>query len=107
MMKLPKKIKVGPFNVTCVVVPRMVENEGVWGKYDHLRYRLRISDGHPDDVALLDTVLHELFHAIYHVYNIKDDDEEERTVHTLATGFTQVLLDNPQLVKYINEVIGQ
>ena len=53
----------------------------------------------------LEIAVHELLHAIWANYNIQDEDDEERTVSQLATGLTQVLLDNPELLKYIQSQV--
>lgn len=55
-------------------------------------------------VMVLDTFLHEVYHTIFYVYNIEGEDDEERTICTMATGFTAVLIDNPELVKLISKV---
>lgn len=50
-------------------------------------------------LVVLDTLLHEVKHAIWNEYNLGDSEEEEKAVHVLATGLTQVLYDNEELVK--------
>ena len=55
---------------------------------------------HP--VEELDTLLHELFHAIWFQMSMGEHPpEEEVIVRKFAGGLTQVLQDNPQLIKYI------
>jgi hypothetical protein len=53
----------------------------------------------------LDTVLHELLHAICHVMNVpfQNQDAEETVVHMMGTGLAGVFLDNPSLLAYIAE----
>jgi Zn-dependent peptidase ImmA (M78 family) len=60
-----------------------------------------------------DTVLHELLHAVFHLYDVRsslpedgDGDVkklEERVVRPLATGLLVLLRDNPKLVDYLLE----
>jgi len=57
-----------------------------------------------DPTIVLDTFIHEIYHAIWYFSNILDSDREERVVTTLTTAFTAVLIDNPELVKLINKV---
>ncbi len=54
----------------------------------------------------LDTVLHEVLHAICHVMSIPfpNHEAEETTVHMLGTGLAGVFLDNPSLLAYIAEI---
>lgn len=51
----------------------------------------------------LDTVLHELLHAIGHVMFVpfSSHESEETIVHMMGTGLAGVFLDNPDLLAYI------
>jgi len=48
----------------------------------------------------LEVLLHEILHAIFHVFVIKDEDKEERTVSILGTALACVFQDNPELIKH-------
>ncbi len=63
-----------------------------------------VQDGqHP--VEELDTLLHELFHAIWFQMSINEHDaEEEVIVRKMAGGLTQVLMDNSHLQDYIRAI---
>lgn len=57
-------------------------------------------DQHPVEEA--DTVLHEIMHALCALMNLNLTDEvEEHVVRKLATGLTQVFVDNPHLLVYL------
>lgn len=108
MAKLPKKLKVAAFDIVVeplTPVTSLAKNQQ--GLFNALLQRIEIMTPSIDGLNQLDTVLHEVFHAIYWAYNIEDRDDEERTVATLATGLTQVLRDNPQVLKYINETLKE
>ena len=45
-------------------------------------------------------ILHELGHAIYYIYNLKDRDEEA-TVDSFANGYTEIFKRNKQLTKWM------
>jgi hypothetical protein len=50
----------------------------------------------------VDTLLHEVFHAIWAIGQLKDKgQEEERAVAVMATYMTQVIRDNPHLMRWI------
>ena len=51
----------------------------------------------------LDTLVHELFHAIFNVTGVQVSDEE-KVVHTLATGLTTVMIDNPAFMSAIRQL---
>jgi len=51
-----------------------------------------------------DTVLHEVLHGLVRIVGlVKDDDEEERIVATLAPILLDALRANPALVRYLTE----
>jgi len=49
------------------------------------------------------TLFHELLHLLYYNYNIKDEDDEERTVESLARGMAQLWRDNPEIIKSLDK----
>lgn len=58
---------------------------------------------HPVEEA--DTLLHEIFHAIWYCMNISHGGtDEEGVVHRMASGMLQVLMDNPSLLKYYQAI---
>lgn len=54
----------------------------------------------------LDTVVHELLHAVAHVMCIPfgSVEQEEAAVRALGTGLCGVILDNPAVLKYFAEL---
>ena len=48
----------------------------------------------PND-SMQDTFLHEVFHAIVHVMDLKETETEENYVRRLATGLCTVWNNNP------------
>lgn len=56
-----------------------------------------IAEGGDRAVSL---ILHELGHAIYYIYNLKDRDEEA-TVDSFANGYTEIFKRNKQLSKWM------
>lgn len=56
-----------------------------------------IAEGGDRAVSL---ILHELGHAIYYIYNLKDRDEEA-TVDSFANGYTEIFKRNKQLTKWV------
>ena len=60
-----------------------------------------IEEGGDKAVSL---VLHEIGHAIYYIFNLKDR-EEEPTVDSFANGYTEVLKRNQQLKNWIAQEV--
>lgn len=53
------------------------------------------------------TLLHELFHAIFFCYNIREKSDEETIVTKLANGYNEIMIRNPKLRDYFRKVWGQ
>ena len=100
-MELPKIIKVAGFDITIERMNHAVSmSDQVFGDWTPIEQKIRI------DLALsrhkvVDTMIHELLHAIHWAYVIKNEDEEERIVSVTSTALTQVFRDNPDLMKWI------
>lgn len=65
---------------------------------------IAVKDGqHPVEEA--DTLIHEIFHGIWYCMHISGSGAgEEEVVRRMASGFMSVLMDNPDLLKYLSAV---
>lgn len=94
-LRLPKSLKIGYKTYT---VRDMTETERIHSNSRGITYDdkglLVVCTEKGDRQEQLNTLLHEILHACYHVGNLQDDDDEERTVHGLANVLLQVLTDN-------------
>ena len=52
----------------------------------------------------LSLLLHEVGHALYYIFNLKDR-EEEPTVDSFANGYTEVFKRNPKLLNWITQQV--
>jgi hypothetical protein len=69
--------------------------------FKHLN-QIEIADGQPPGEEL-DTVMHELIHAAFHAVQVQLPEEmEEHIAGTLGSALAGILLDNPQLIAYID-----
>lgn len=57
-----------------------------------------------NEIETVNTLIHEILHAVYHQANLECGDTEERLVCTLTNGLVAVFRNNPQLVKYIKRL---
>lgn len=103
MSRRPKKVKVKEKEY------KIVSRSKRWGKkHDAMgmitfnRNLIEVDESQSKE-AMVDTVLHEILHAVVAEYGIKFKNlrEEERVVHTMANGLTDVYKDNPALVDWI------
>ena len=99
-MKPSMIIKVGAIDVEVLSVP--LDGE-LFGDFDYLKARIRVEEDLKGPL-LVDTILHELFHAFWQIGKLKDKkEEEERVVSVMATIMTQVLRDNPNLITWLQK----
>ena len=107
MTKRPAKIKVACFDIDVI---DFTQHEATllarFGEFSALENRIRI-DPAINRIKGIDTLLHELSHAIYWAYGIEDEDKEERIVGTFATAWTQIFRDNPDLLVFIQESLKE
>jgi len=63
-----------------------------------------VKDGqHPVEEA--DTLLHEIFHAVWYCMSISSGGAaEEEVVRRMASGMLSVIMDNPDLLKYFQAI---
>ncbi len=102
--KLPAEIKVASHMYKVSLKDREWYHEsGKRGECDKNETKIWISEGMTVS-RTVETFIHEILHAVYYEYGIQDEDEEERIVTALATGFSQVIKDNPELLKYLTRV---
>ena len=93
-------IKVGAIDVEVLSIP--LDGE-LFGDFDYLKARIRVEEDLKGQL-LVDTILHELFHAFWQIGKLKDKkEEEERVVSVMATIMTQVLRDNPNLITWLQK----
>lgn len=96
--QLPRTIRVGPFDIRIEPVDDL---GGSWGTYEGAKLLLQVERGVQCRFRALDTVIHEINHAIWTTYGLGENEPEERAATVLATGWTQVYRDNPLLLAWI------
>lgn len=98
---LPKKVRILGRDYKILIKDDM---EGLAGECRCTACQIDIQDEqHPVEEA--DTVLHEILHAIHYLMDIGLSHKlEEHVVRKVATGLTQVFLDNPKLLIYLANV---
>lgn len=104
---LPEKIRVGPFDMRLIPMETYTANAmEVFGYFKRDEQVIAFEATPSTCEGIADTLLHEILHAIWWAYGIEDRDEEERTVATMATAWTQVYRDNPWLLKWLAKALA-
>lgn len=76
-----------------------------WGEFSSVEQMIRIREDMPTPQQAANTLLHEVNHAVFWLYGVGKDDDEERIVTTLANAWTAVYRDNPWLPFWLSECI--
>ncbi len=104
-MKLPDKVKVAGFDITIEDwPPHQANTRDSFGEFTTYDLVIRIDMSVPR-TKILDSFLHEISHVIYWAWKLSDDDKEERYVSAMATAWTQIFRDNPDVLKFIQEAL--
>jgi len=89
------EIKIGPYTYAVHFLEAQPGNDN-FGY--HLPHELKIYVYRTGNPQLdLDTLWHEIKHALWYMLGLSQGDEEERIVRPLSTGELMVLKDNPKL----------
>lgn len=105
--QLPATVRIGPFDFGLEKWPLLEATAASrWGECDKALLKIRVQERFPTNHKAVDTLLHEICHAIYWAFNIMDEDGEERTVQAMSTGWTSVFRDNPWLSGWIKEALA-
>ncbi len=100
-VRKPKQVKVVGQTFQVTFHDTLVsEDDGqkIQGDMSSQEGRIRVKNSRP--FVEVDTLIHEIFHALEYKVGL---EHNEYWVHRIATGFTQVLKDNPAVVRYIIE----
>ncbi len=102
-VKRPTQIRILAFDIEIQDwPPHSARNK--FGEFSALENLIKV-DFSTDKINVVDTLLHEINHAIFWAYGILDEDHEERIVATFSTAWVQVYRDNPWLLEFIKHTL--
>jgi hypothetical protein len=93
--ELPETIRIGGFDFAIVKWPSasaMASNR--FGEFSSVEQIIRIQRDFATRYKAADTLLHEITHAIFWVYGIGKDDDEERICAAMGSAWMQIHRDN-------------
>ena len=101
MISLPASVKVGYVDYQLVLWESIEATAASRkGECCNLTSVIRVrADMAPRSFA--ETLIHEILHACFYVFDIRDDDKEEKTVSVLSVALATVWRDNPSVVAFI------
>ena len=101
---LPTTIRVGPFDLRIRI--HVFDDVDTSGDHAHGELTIRLNPHQANSHAFaVDTLLHELCHAIHRTYGLTVGDTEERYCSTMGTALTQILRDNPKLLTWLTKAL--
>jgi len=102
-VSLPESVKISGYTFKFSVLDRIQANaDNVYGRFSSQTLIIEIDTSVPS-FHVLDSFIHEITHAIYWCYNLRDGDSEEKVVSLIARGWQQVYRDNPDVLKFISD----
>lgn len=104
--RLPKRVKIGAYTYT---IERLTAtdtdlgegNDGITN-FDSLRVLIHDTLNFQN---VVNTLYHELNHAVNHVFGIDDNSSEEDIATQSANGWLALRIDNPTVDRWINRAI--
>lgn len=92
-MKIPKQIKVcGHVYEIEACDDAWMDDSEKWGQCDRQKLKIKYFSGLPES-RMIETVLHEIVHAIYYEYDLETARTEEEFVTRMSAGLYQVFTD--------------
>lgn len=102
--RLPAAIRVGALDYKIEAwASEAAHAASRFGECDNFQMAIRVSIRCGPPVRIAEVFMHEVLHAICHVYNIEDEDKEERICNRIGYALTALYRDNPWLGAWIEE----
>jgi hypothetical protein len=102
---LPKKIKVGTLTYSIVIVPDLKDEHGerCAGLCSYEKQTVELEAEAPSCEFAVDTLIHELCHAMWSERKLKKRADEETVVEAFGTALVALFQDNPKLINWIKK----
>lgn len=103
---LPSHVKIGPYKFRLELWDALGSiSSNRYGEISTIEQRITIARAHSSPEKLLDTLLHEINHALYWLADLNDGEKEENVVRRLTTAQVQLFADNPWLNMFIQRAL--
>jgi hypothetical protein len=77
-----------------------------WGEFEPASQSIVLQEEYPSAHKAMETLLHEIGHAIWWAMGLQDADNEERVVRAFGTALASVFRDNLWLSEWLSEWSG-
>ncbi len=107
----PKTLRIGPYDWRIKLIPGLKDEKGeeLAGQCDERGFSLEFNPDeaiHPFPLLAMETVLHEIHHAVFSVCSFQPGDTEERICTLHARMMTQIYRDNPCLLDWMGAIVS-
>lgn len=106
MDDLPPAVRIGPHDIRFATLGP-AEAQRNYGTFVPAEQEIRLHEDYASGSMAVDTVLHEVLHAIFAVATVQVKQGEEHVVSVIATYLAQIIRDNPQLVTWLQATVKQ
>ncbi len=101
----PPTLRIGAYDWRVEILPDLKDEEGtdLAGTCEERGFIIQINsaiDINPFPLAAVETVIHEITHAVFFASHLAKGDTEERVCLSVGAIWTQILRDNPKLVAW-------
>lgn len=104
---MPSSVKIGGFDFAIVQWRAQDGRKSRrYGETDFHTLEIRVDTENYPASQIAHTLLHEVMHAIFWVWPMETNDEEERVVQLASNGLFAVMRDNPGLFDWIRSCLG-
>jgi hypothetical protein len=101
---LPQSIRVGPHDIRFAALAA-AEARRNYGTFVPAEQEIRLHSAYASGSMAVDTVLHEVLHAIFAIATVQAKQGEEHIVSVVATYLAQVIRDNPDFVSWLQTTV--
>ena len=103
---LPKSVRVGPHDIRFADINGDDAKKN-YGTFVPTEQAIRLHDQYASGSLAVDTVIHEILHAIFAVGTVEVKQGEEHVVSVLGTFLTQIIRDNPELIAWLQKTVAK
>jgi hypothetical protein len=104
MTGLPKTVRVGPHDITIGFYGKD-DAEQEFGNFENAALKINVCREYSSGSQAVDTVIHELCHAMFYASGLRPIKHEEKICGMLGMMFTQLIRDNPELVTWMQNTV--
>lgn len=108
VVSLPRKLWVGSYEFTMALVPR--DHPMLPADAEGITYFDPLAIYVADNLSLigtLDTVLHEVTHAVNHAGDVSDGPDEETIAGTHGRIWATLYVDNPRFQRWLTNTVNR